>query len=74
MEGKSWVIFLHRLSPGLNPSIHHFNIYMVQVQASGWIHWAKRDVTEELDYCQLDKLFSAEGDERKKPNLSQCVI
>ena len=47
---------------------------MAQVQSSGWMSWAKKDVTEELDYCQLDKLFSAEGDEKKKPNISKCVI
>ena len=39
----------------------------MQVQTSDWMHWAKKGVTKELDFSELENLFSAEANDKKKP-------
>lgn len=41
-----------------------------------WIDVATREMTDDIDYSELEKLFSAETQEAKKPNprmLHVCV-
>jgi hypothetical protein len=64
-----------------------FNLYLVdwslwypvcallQVQSSVWIDVATREITDDIDYAELEKLFSAETQEAKKLNTSmKCSV
>ena len=62
-----------------------FNLYLVdwslwypvcallQVQSSVWIDVATREITDDIDYAELEKLFSAETQEAKHKYEMFCT-
>jgi hypothetical protein len=54
----------------------HWNLIApAAVQSSVWIDVATREITDDIDYAELEKLFSAETQEAKKLNTSmKCSV
>ena len=47
--------------------------FILQVTSSVWIDVATKEITEDIDYSELEKLFSAEGPDVKKPNIGNTL-
>ena len=48
--------------------------FILQVTSSVWIDVATKEITEDIDYSELEKLFSAEGQDVKKPNIGNTLV
>ena len=45
-----------------------------QVPSSVWLDVATKEIVEDIDYTELEKLFSAETQETKTPNIGMTRV